>query len=414
MPLIPYNYAKSQVLSVSRLLTKKVNTGMAGPFDSSVGSHTLHQNFSGFKQPGWRNVIKAGGNATTSASGSIEEFIIPETYGLMKRKYNFNGNIETFVATGNVGMFLNQHFLPMATSAPVNEVDNIALSKFLRACKGSQRQFSGGVFLGELTQTLKLIKNPASSLRALITDYVGACRRAPRRLSPRETLRHISNQWLEYSFGMLPLVSDIRSGYNALERLYLNPPSKYVTATEQRDFGTSVAVKRIALWSEYFPVLIHLKTSGTYSRTWRGEVRLAQRGIGSAPAQSAGATLRDFIPTVYELIPYSFLVDYFVNIGEILEAASFNTADLIWNCSTGRTETTKRAQIDPSRPSEISGGPLLDWSITPSEIVYKIKTFSRVTQPPGTIGMPSIAFKVPGNWSKFLNIGALASLRALR
>lgn len=416
MPLIPYNYTKSQVLSLSRLLTLSTNGGTPGTFDSNVGGYTLSQNFSGFKQPGWRSVIRRKGNATTSASGSIEEMIFPFSTGVMKRRLSFNGNIQRFVATGNLGMNLKSsgEFLALTTSAPISEVDNIALSKFLRACKGAQRQFSGGVFLGELRETMKLIRNPASALRSLITDYVGACRRAPRRLSPKQTLKHVSNQWLEYSFGMLPLVSDIRSGYNALERLYLNLPSKYVTATEQREFGSQTTEKRIALWAQYFPVTIHCFVKGSYSRTWRGEVRLAQRDIGSAPSESFGATLRDFVPTVYELIPYSFLIDYFVNIGEILEAASFNTTDLIWNCSTGRTVSDSRIQIDPRRPSEISDGELLDWSLDSSEQVYKIKSFSRVTIPAGLIGLPSLAFKVPGNWSKFLNIGALASLRALR
>lgn len=416
MPLIPYNRSSTQVLTASRRLLVSVNGGALGPFDSSVESYTLSRNFSGFKQPGWRAVIRRKGNATTSASGSIETLEIPYSSNVMKRRLSFNGNEERFVADGFVAsnIYVSGALLPVISSAPITQIDNVALSKFLRACKGAQRQFSGGVFLGELRETLKLIKNPASSLRTLVTNYVRACRGASRRLSPKETLRHVSNQWLEYSFGMLPLISDIRNGYNALERLYFNLPSKYVTASEQREYESNVITKGATLWSQYFPVLIHCKSTGTYGRIWRGEVKLAMRGIGSPPSESAAFTIRDFVPTVYELIPYSFLVDYFVNIGEILEAASFNTADLLWNCSTGRNTIEKKCQIDPRRPSQISGGELLDWSVQSGEIVYKIQNFARTTVPPGTLGVPSLAFKVPGNWSKFLNIGALASLRALR
>lgn len=416
MPLIPYNRSSTQVLTADRRLLLSVNGGALGPFSSSTESYTLSKNFSGFKQPGWRSVIRRKGNATTNASGSIETLLIPYSSNVMKRRLSFNGNVERFVSEGLVAsnIYASGALLPISTSAPVSQIDNIALSKFLRACKGAQRQFSGGVFLGELRETLKLIKNPAYAFRTLLTDYVGACRGASRRLSPRDTVRHISNQWLEYSFGMLPLLSDIGNGYNALKRLYFNLPSKYVVVTEQREYEANVLTKGSALWSQYFPVIIHCKSTGTYSHTWRGEVKIAMRGIGSPPSESLGLTLRDFVPTVYELIPYSFLVDYFVNIGEILEAASFNTADLLWNCSTGRNSIEKRAIVDPKRPSEISGGELLDWSIQPGEIVYKIQTFSRTTVPSGTLGLPSLAFKVPGNWSKFLNIGALASLRSLR
>lgn len=414
MPLIPYNRSQSQVLSVSRRLLVSTNGGALGPFSSDTGSYTLSKNFSGYKQPGWRTVIRRKGNATTSASGSIETLVIPYTSNVMKRRLSFNGNIERFVGDGYVSMFQYSELLPITSSAPVSQIDAIALTKFLKACKGAQRQFSGGVFLGELRETLHLIKNPASAFRSLITDYVGACRRTSRRLSPRDTVKHISNQWLEFSFGMLPLLSDISDGYKALERLYFNLPTKYVSAKESRDYEVNVLTKNSALWAQYFPVLVHCKSTGTYSRTWRGEVRLAMQGIGSPPSEALGFTIRDFIPTVYELIPYSFLVDYFTNIGDILEAASFNQADLIWNCSTSRSTVDKQLQVDPKAPSFISGGELLDWSVMPGKIVYKIQSFSRTTVPSGTLGIPSFGFKCPGNWSKFLNIGALAFLRSLR
>lgn len=415
--LIPYNRTSIERRTASAYFEGRnlLNGQPIGVPQNLAHSYSWSNFFQGFKQPGWRRVIRDKQNATTSASGnkvtpdgtySIGEIEYKWTDGLGIKhhdRYNCQGaNCEFHVLAYG-------HTIPLQGTIPWSQIRNSALIGFLKKAKAAQRQFQSGVFLGELRQTLHLIKRPASSLRSLFTDYVEACRRGSRRLSPKDQLRHVSNQWLEYSFGMLPLISDIESGVRAAERLHLNLPSKYIVHAVSEKYWAYVDVISTTIWSGYFPVYIYRKAERFGGRRICGEVRLAQREPNfSGFNQSLGLTIRDFIPTIYELIPYSFLVDYFVNIGEILEAMSLGQADLIWQSSTEITRDIEHYQLGPRS----AGVPNIHhYDLSPSTFSRTSSTYSRSGS---YLGLPVLAFKVPGNWSKFLNIGALATMRALR
>jgi hypothetical protein len=130
-----------------------------------------------------------------------------------------------------------------------------------------------------------------------------------------------------------------------------------------------------------------------------------------AVQQSWGLGTRDFIPTIYELIPYSFLVDYFVNIGEILNAWSFNQADLAWHNDTNREVFDTSVQVIPRVAKDENGFTTLDSHVVLQNSFIRTVTFVRRSDP---LGLPSLAFRFPGLGTKALNIAALARLRVLR
>jgi hypothetical protein len=51
-----------------------------------------------------------------------------------------------------------------------------------------------------------------------------------------------------------------------------------------------------------------------------------------------GVSWSDVIPAAYELVPYSFVVDYFTNLGDVLEALCFNRSSVAWVSQTDRWE----------------------------------------------------------------------------
>lgn len=120
----------------------------------------------------------------------------------------------------------------------------------------------------------------------------------------REWSKDLSNLWLEYHFGWAPLLDDIHSACNVLKS---NPPAQRVTATgkaelEVRDIRGQYAWSTIALYESRAKIGAEVYVSN-------GNLALAnQLGLVN-PASVA-----------WEVVPFSFLVDWFIPVGKFLES----------------------------------------------------------------------------------------------
>lgn len=360
--------------------------------------------FTGASNPKWRWLLKAKRNATSLATGERRDYVNP----WMERFLRFHSGSQVVkrwsYSTYASDLLVEPSISPLSTDS---EVRNQALSRFLRNAKGKQRQFQGGVFLGELRETIHLVRHPLSGLRELLNQYVGRCR-SRRNLQGRDLAQHLSNQWLEFSFGALPLISDVEDGVSALVRLrnkrYCVPVKGFYSLSSP----TSSSIGTVDGYAGGYRYERHI--SYTASRKIVGEVYCKSNGDTAEIRQSLGLTVRDFIPTAYELIPWSFLVDYFSNLGEILDAWSFCQGDLAWYSDTFRREGLTEVRMYPDIPTTIFGNPVDEASGVPYQAYYRYRSFVRDSP---VLGLPSLGFRLPGTSTKFLNIAALASLRVL-
>jgi hypothetical protein len=302
----------------------------------------------------------------------------------------------------------------------VTNADNLALGKFAQKVSLAQTAIQGGVVLGELRQTLQLIRNPALGLRRQIDDWLETARRirAQRRLAAkaahlRRIASDIADSWLEVQFGWKPLLSDIEAAGLALHR-YKSGQSvstRRVTATEtqQDDSPTqrSLQGEVLAFW------YAHLHATEYRQVTYRGAVRVEAHDPKQLDPRLIGFNPGQFLPTAWELLPYSFLVDYFSNIGGIIYGWSNLFTQLAW---ANRT-TRQRTEMDQwtSVPDEYykvnqPGDQRYTVSMVPARIVSSRTLVSRAKYT-GT-GVPGLAFKIPGFGSlKWLNVAALIASR---
>lgn len=235
---------------------------------------------------------------------------------------------------------VGSYFAPTYSSGiSLTDADNLAKSRYLASIRRTRNQFQGGVFIGEIKETLHMIRHPAESLINGLRHYLGlvkkrtrGARSIPKRSRLRVLSRIVSDTWLENAFGLQPLISDISDAVKAFERTAqeFDGANVHGTGVSERQYsfkGTdNVGGPALYRYVDY--------VYERYIVVYRGYV-MASLGSSHRNAALFGLSLESLAPTIWELVPWSFLSDYFVNLDDIIESATTSTTGLRW---TSRTE----------------------------------------------------------------------------
>jgi hypothetical protein len=108
--------------------------------------------------------------------------------------------------------------------------------------------------------------------------------------------------------------------------------------------------------------------------------------------------------TAWELTPFSFLVDYFVNVQDIIQSAVVTQAGIAYtsNSLVRSVEWTRKSgtRVTISRPDVIK-------SIVPEELRIVRSGVRDVTRTSTLLGIPPVVFSLPGSNIRYANIAAL-------
>lgn len=242
------------------------------------------------------------------------------------------GTGETF-GTWNGSCFLQrdigpQFFLRSLSVAlpPVDEdlVDTVVTNAIANAKAAT---FDALTFAAELRQTTRLVGSNYNRITRFAEKAAKTARRFAR--GKREILSLFSQLWLEYQFGWKPLIHDTQDALRAFRRTLAAGELKEGFSRVNVDMSDSDVV--ITAGSGF--TIVDTSTL-TGSRIYRGKAY----GLVTGNGASYGS---DILVTGYEIIPYSFLVDYFINIGGWLQAITpFSGAKMLGSqCSIKDTYT---------------------------------------------------------------------------
>lgn len=176
--------------------------------------------------------------------------------------------------------------------------------------------FEGAVFLGELRETLQFVRKPVDTL----TDYFSEAGRKARKR--RDYKKHwkgrtvadfIQNNWLAYRYGMRPLLADMNNAMVAVEATLHNATPKRRTA---RGYASDSGFESTSTEATYGTRTDALVQSTSLKRSARAGILYEQ----VAMANTFGASLRDVPATLWEIVPYSFVADWFWNVGSYIQA----------------------------------------------------------------------------------------------
>jgi hypothetical protein len=381
-----------------------VNNGV-----SDMGSVLYVQSRTGFTNPKWKQQVAAFQNATTAyslTSGLVKDapgsFVLDYYHGTDRRRATMSGDFARQV-------------LP-SISASSTAAESISRVDFYKKLKKTQQKFGGGVFLGELRETAALVRKPYVEIPRLIKNYTDRAKgiiKAPRKsLTWTQREKKVADAWLTATFGILPLVSDVQDAADALASLFDSEQQKRVSGIG-RDWnqssltsvqcynpgGGAYVCGRMAR-EEKADVLVKY-TGGVH-------VRAVGPNMSSLPdiSRRFGFSVKEFVPTFYELLPWSFLLDYVTSVGDVLNAWAVSYSSVKWQC---RVELHKRvaktslvydeAETKARVPGLVTGVGYL------GSCTSYLDTYVRSN--PGQVPLPVLEFRSALSPVKVMNVIAL-------
>lgn len=394
---------------------RRVLNGKTDYSASGSNSSTWQNGSDGGPVPNWRRKIKEGRSATSSLSG----FETVRNRVPVNLTMHLKGPKSSPTTSKDYYMYTYADdggaFTPSDPSLLVSlDADTIAREQFIKKYRQLRTTFQGGTFLGELHDVVRMIRHPAQRLRTEIDLQRAVARNARSRFrSPRAAIKAVKDSWLEFAFGVRPLVNDVQDALklaDALPERYRQPISAHGSVKGSSSSVSSTPAPGGITWPYYRTTVIrHSDVSVRY----KGAVD----GTNHMPSfwEQFGTSWSNVFPTAYELIPYSFLIDYFSNLGTVIEGISNGRVALSWGCRTVRTVCDLDLAIEPDNAfMKTALGSDYEWhaSVNGGGKAGHRKTVTRNDIISVQLGLADFRFQVPaGASTKWLNIAALISMK---
>jgi hypothetical protein len=307
-------------------------------------------------------------------------------------------------------------FAPTFFAHELDPVRTKAYSRFTTQLRQKRQQMSGMVFLAEFREVCQLIRKPATAIDRffkVFLDKTHKVRRAAKARTNSETMREFekvtSAQWLELNFAIKPLVADCKNLGEAIAAWGVDRMSGTIRGSANDQWVTTLSGSRIQMTS---PIWVWGRVCGSHVREARytvyGKLRasaeLPQKYTAARLLQTLGFNLEEFVPTVWEVIPFSFVIDYFSNVGQLL---SLHSTDLSWVEWTNETQilasTSMRrmmleSDVVTSRLTQRVGDTMF------GSLVENYKSMNRIR---ADFSDFPVSFKLPGSPNQYANLGAL-------
>ena len=238
-----------------------------------------------------------------------------ELRGEPNKRVVISGNTrveETFEGIGSFWQFV----LPGLPSLPNTNMKSRAEVKALNELKNQNIHL--GQFIAEAQRTANLIGNRSSQIAAQVRKYRALHPKLWKRVKKWQTGKRLAKRfwsripsnWLELQYGWKPLLSDVYGALahlNQVDRGPLIHVEGRVTDTSTRDITLGTGLSGVSCYAR-------LETKAT------AYVNLWYELNSPALAEFSQLGLVNPIEICWELLPYSFVVDWFLPIGPWLSA----------------------------------------------------------------------------------------------
>jgi hypothetical protein len=360
----------------------------------------------------WRLKIRGGTDATTVCNGVKQT--VEWSPGTLTTRLKMWPTLDIPISVEtSVGAPL---CVPQSPSHDtVTSLHDQAILGVLRKIDNYQRQFQGGVFAGEIGEAIGLVMGGTRGLAKELTKYFKKAKRVRGKINWKidwkRKNKQLSELWLEHNFGIAPLLGDIDDAMHALATALNRVPRRQIVSYTAR--STTVDSK-----------LVSSNTVGNYGYYTQTSTTTTERmcrvkamievdvlGHDNSGFDLFGIGFSNFVPTVWELLPWSFVVDYFTNVGNILQAVTVDISTVRWACITDRAVAIHRVETLPDQEAAkvALGNKLIGMH---GSLGTSVAKYYEYTRSPCLLQLSSSAltFGLPG-LKQLSNLGALGGAR---
>jgi hypothetical protein len=170
--------------------------------------------------------------------------------------------------------------------------------------------FETYVFLGELRETMMFLASPVNRIR----DWLyGVKRRNAREISRAGSFYSwLSDNWLGYRYGIRPLVADFHSAMEAIAKLSEEVPERHTA----RGYASSTLA-----WNDTRILPNAGNWTAARDRNFSGKTECRAGVLYEIDHTNIfGLTFRSLPLAAWELIPFSFVFDWFIDVGDFIGA----------------------------------------------------------------------------------------------
>jgi hypothetical protein len=285
--------------------------------------------------------------------------------------------------------------------------DQAARLRLLGKYLDARKTWRGGNFLAEFAETVHQLRHPVQSLFGATFEFAKQVEKLKRFANNAALYAHLlGNLWISYSFGWKPLFEDIKDANKALQKLNdgTGADTKKLSAAGYEDiYLGSVTVSApnagVASYSAYDQV-----KSSTRSKRYYGAL-VARPESFCGVLDTFGISAGDFLPAVWEAIPWSFFIDYFTTIGPMIDSMQYARTDFGWMMA--HTRNVSRYVYSGWYPVSLPPMGIVS-EATVAGYRTTTTTFDRGFVP--DIPYPSFRFRVPGiDSKKWFNVAGLVA-----